>query len=626
MVPSPADEPISFATVLAERLSRRGLLALGGAVAVAALAPGATRAGTMPRTSLDFPELPHGLDADAHVPDSHRLQVLIRWGDPVLPGAPAFDPARQSAAAQSLQFGYNNDMIAWFPLPYGSGASDHGLLAVNHEYTDTHLMFAGFADGKAARQNASREQVEIELAAHGISVIEIRREGADWRVVPGPFSRRVDGFATACRLSGPVAGDPRVRTSADPEGRTVIGTLGNCAGGWTPWGTYLSGEENFNSYFSGKTEAPSLTRYGIAGKPAYPAWGRHLARFDVEREPNEAHRFGWVVEVDPYEPTRPPRKRTALGRFKHEGATTALTADGRLVVYSGDDEALQYVYRFVSRDRVDLADRKANEDLLDHGTLSVARFDADGGLRWLPLVQGRGTLTAENGFSSQADVLIETRRAADLLRPTPMDRPEDVETNPVTGKVYVVLTKNDRRAPEQTDAANPRAANRYGHIIEMSPPMVDGRPDHGADVFAWDLFLKAGNPARAEDGALLGAGTSEAGWFSNPDNIAFDRRGRLWILTDGFPDFGVADGVWACDTEGEARAQTRHFLAVPQGAEMCGGAFTGDDGALFLSVQHPGEDSLYDAPSTRWPDFRDDLPPRPAVIVVTRKGGGPIGG
>ncbi|PWR19167.1 PhoX family protein [Zavarzinia compransoris] len=633
-LPSNESTATPFAAVLEERLSRRGMLALG--VAATALgvfggirakdAQAAEGDKPAPKSTLTFAEVPHGQDENAHAPEGYETQVLIRWGDPVLPGAPAFDPLKQTAAAQAKQFGYNNDMIAWFPLPYGSTAADHGLLAINHEYTDPHVMFPGFADEKAAFKDTTEDQVEVELAAHGISVIEVKREGGKWQVVAdSKYARRINLLDSPAVLSGPVAGHDKVKTSADATGTKVIGTINNCAGGWTPWGTYLSGEENFHQYFAGKTEAPIHNRYGIKGKPEYPAWGKHFARFNVEKEPNEPNRYGWVLEVDPYDADAVPKKRTALGHFKHENATTALTADGRLAVYSGDDERFEYVYRFITKGKVDLKDRKANADLLDEGTLYVARFGADGQVTWLPLVHGQGPLTAENGFNSQADVLLETRRAADLLKPTPMDRPEDVETNPVTGKVYIALTKNDRRTPDQVDAANQRFNNVYGHIIEMIPPTVDGKVDHGADSFAWDIFIRAGDPSNKASGAKFGAGTSKDGWFANPDNIAFDRQGRLWVLTDGFPDFDVADGLWACDTEGDARAQARHFFAVPQGAEMCGGAFNGDDTAIFLSVQHPGEDSMYDKPSTRWPDFKDGMPPRPAVVVVVKKDGGVIG-
>jgi uncharacterized protein len=621
--------------LIEERLSRRALLAAG--TAAAALPTAAQDTGNTPGggpSSFSFPELRHQLAQRDAVAEGHEIQVVVRWGDPVLADAPEFDPLAQTADRQARQFGVNCDYLDFFPLPKGSRSADRGLLVVNHEYASTSLMFPGLGTGRQARHRVTEEQARIEMMGHGGSVVEVRRDGAGrWSYAKdSPLNRRITA-ATPMRIAGPAAGHERMRTSADPEGVRVLGMVNNCAGGNTPWGTVLTAEENFNFYFGGEAaEAPGpqrdhYRRYGLQKEGAY-AWGRVDPRFDLDREPNEPNRFGWVVEFDPYDPDSVPVKRTALGRFKHEGATHAVGRDGRVAFYSGDDERFEYLYRFVTARPWNRDDPAANRDLLDEGTLSVARFEANGTMRWLPLVHGQGPLTAENGFHGQADVVIEARRAADLLGATPMDRPEDVETNPVSGRVYALLTNNNRRTAEQINPANPRAANLHGHVLEIIPPGA-GTPqvDHAAEEARWGIFLAAGKPG-IDPGARYHRATSDQGWLSCPDNCAFDRRGRIWIATDGAPEAaGVADGLYAADTAGYGRALTRLFYQAPTGAEVCGPCFTPDDTTLFLAIQHPGEDpgSHFDAPSTRWPDFREGMPPRSSVIAIVKRGGGTVG-
>ncbi|MFC3282900.1 PhoX family protein [Litchfieldella rifensis] len=641
--PSNVDIKAPIGEIIAQRYSRRGFLkGMGygglGVAAIGAMNPlsAAIAAEGEASDRFGFDEIAHGVDTTHHVAAGHDADILIRWGDPLFAGAPAFNPHNQSADAQEQQFGYNNDYVGFVPL---EGRFDHGLLVVNHEYTNEELMFPGLPGPQDEHDftGITREMVEIEKAAHGLSVVEVKREGGKWHYVrDSRYNRRITPRSTAMTLSGPVAGHQRVRTSADAEGRRVIGTLNNCAGGTTPWGTILTCEENFHGYFLGDAEfhpeKDKLARYGVPGM-SY-AWGRFDSRFDIGQEPNEPNRFGWVVEIDPLDPTSTPIKRTALGRFKHEGAASVLTEDGRLAVYMGDDQRFDYVYKFVSRDVVDRADPAANRELLDHGTLYVARFDEDGTVTWLPLVHGEGPLTAENGFASQADVLIDTRLAADALGATPMDRPEDIEANPETGEVYVMLTNNDKRTGEQVDAVNPRGDNVFGHVLEI---VTEGR--HTATQNRWEVLVKCGDPARGEVGAMWNPATSENGWFASPDNCAVDARGRLWVTTDqggNWPKSGTADGVWAMETQGERRGTGKMFFRVPVGAEMCGPCFTPDDTTLFVAVQHPAADgaedfdghqgrSSFETPATRWPDFEDGMPPRPSVVAITRQGGGVIG-
>ena len=630
---NPSTEP-PLAALIDLRLSRRAALTgLAATAAAGALgsgfltAVGRAMAGT---SSLAFREVAHGMTTGVQTAPGYSAQVLIRWGDAVAPGAPAFDIANQSAAAQETQFGYNNDFMAYLPLPLGSDNAENGLLCISHEYTNPHLMWP-LGGKKGSYDRLSKAQMEVEMAAHGHSVIEIEKRAGAWRVVADSrYNRRFTPLGTEMRLSGPAAGHDRLKTRADPSGTRVIGTIANCAGGTTPWGTVLIAEENFQFYFRGDIEttgeARNYKRYGLDRKKGV-AWARHHDRFSVEKEPNEPNRFGWVVEIDPYDPASTPVKRTALGRFKHEGATTVVNPDGRLTVYSGDDQRFDYLYRFVTDGRFDPGNREANRDLLDAGTLYAAKFAADGTLTWLPLVFGTGPLTAANGFHSQADVSIETRHAADLLGATPMDRPEDVETNPVSGRTYVLCTNNTKRKAGQVDAANPRAKNRHGHIIELIPPGEGKAADHTATAYRWEFFLLGGNPANPQDKAMYLAEVSKDGWLSTPDNCTFDAQGRIWIATDGQPKSGIADSVYAADTTGPGRGLTRCFFNAPSGAEICGPTFTPDYRTLFVAIQHPGDDkgSAFETPSTRWPDFADGMPPRPSVVAITKDDGGEIG-
>ena len=639
------------------RFNRRALLkgalgvtALGALVSSPLAALAATEASASKPANADkpdatrfhFDEIAHGVDETHHVSPGYRADVLIRWGDKVMADAPAFDPRGQSAAAQSRQFGYNNDFIGYIPLPLGSDNSEHGLLCVNHEYSNEEVMFPDLGGYDDNHSGATRQIADIEMACHGGSVIEIKKENGQWTVVPdSQYARRITALDTEIILSGPAAGHDRLKTAADPSGRRVIGTINHCAGRITPWGTYLMAEENFPYYFPGSLEGhPEQTnyaRYGIPGK-RYP-WGKFHPRFDINAEPNEANRFGWIVEVDPLDPTSTPMKRTALGRFKHEGAETIINGDGRLVIYSGDDQRFEFLYKFVTDAKVDPNDRAANTHLLDDGTLYVARFSDDGTLAWLPLRHGQGPLTADNGFASQADVLIETRRAATLLGATPMDRPEDVEPNPATGKVYVMLTNNSKRGDEGqpgSDAANPRNANLWGHVLELTP--TNG--DHAAETAHWEVLVKAGNPADGAVAALWNPATSANGWFACPDNCAVDPDGRLWVATDQGSHWskasGSADGLWALETEAGGRGTGKMFFRVPVGAELCGPRFTPDGKTLFVAVQHPATDgskdypafarvSTFEDPATRWPDFDPKMPPRPSVVVITKQDGDAIG-
>ena len=627
--------------IVAKRFGRRDVMR--GALVASALAAvgGASaifggRKAEAATSNYAFEEIGHGVDETHHVAKGYDADVLIRWGDPVFADSPAFDPRNQSEASQTQQFGYNNDYLGFHRL-----TSDRAVLCVNHEYTNEELIFPGIGrQDKDGFPDMTAEMVGVEMAAHGGTVAEIVRRDGKWSVdVSGALNRRITA-KTPMEITGPAAGDDRMKTSADPSGTQVLGTINNCAGGMTPWGTYLMAEENFHGYFWGGKEAAeahshaaSLKRYGVPG--GWYTWGAYETRFDITKEPNETFRFGWVVEVDIMDPTSTPKKRTALGRFKHEGAETIVNRDGRVVIYSGDDQRFDYVYKFVSNGIYNPNDRAANMDLLDDGTLYVGKFYPTGGMEWLPLVHGEGPLTAANGFNSQADVMIDTRLAADLLGATPLDRPEDVEPNPLTNKVYVMLTNNSRRKEDAVDAVNTRAENIWGQILEIDP--TGG--DHASTTGTWDLVVQCGDPDNPDTGSVWNSATTSNGWFACPDNCAVDALGRLWISTDQGSGWkkasGTADGVWALETEGPLRGTGKMFFRVPVGAEMCGPKFADDMETLFVAVQHVAADgtkdyepfaraSTFDDPATRWPDFKDDMPPRPSVVAITKQGGGKI--
>jgi uncharacterized protein len=578
------------------------------------------------------------------LPRGYTHDMLARWGDSLFPGTPSLTPKAimddmlitpGSARRQERQFGNNCDAIAFYPT---GNRSDAGVLCVNNEYVTPVLMLRGRSrlqgTPRPQRQEwfkKNPEAVAVMKAAQGVSVVEVRKRRGKWRIVPGaPRTRRITA-ETPMDIHGPARGSPLLRTKEDPDGTRVRGTFGNCANGKTPWGTYLTCEENIDDYFASTDSWLAVNkdaelreahrRFPTIETSVY-GWENADPRFDMMHDPHEGLRFGWVVEIDPQDSQSVPRKRTALGRFSHEGASSALARDGRAAVYMGDDDEFEYVYKFVTRRAFDPNDPRANRDLLDEGTLHVARFDADGTGTWMPLVYDeKGPLNRASGFASQGDVVIKARAAADILGATPMDRPEGIKPSPVDGRVYISCTKNpDREAASRRaervgraidvgpNAANPRAGNRTGHIIELTEH--DG--DAAATQFRWDLFLLGGNP--------VAPGASP---IACPDNLGFDPFGRLWIVTDSDSVLGANDGCYVCPTDGADRGVPKQLLSAPVGAEVCGCEFTPDGTTLFLSIQHPGDGSTLEAPSSHWPDG-GDAPPRSSVIAVRRDDGDPL--
>jgi secreted PhoX family phosphatase len=602
---------------------RGGVGAALGALLGSTLPGCASTAGGGPL--LGFQAIPASKADRIVVPEGYMADVIAAWGDPVgVPGhMPAWrDDVAGSAADQAVQMGMHHDGLHYYPL---GGSSTRGLLAMNHEYTDDGLLHpGGLADWSA-------EKVRKSQAAHGVAVIEVEAKDGRWQMVrPSTYARRFTA-TTPFAVGGPAAGHALMKTAADPAGRTVLGTFNNCASGQTPWGTYLSGEENWAGYFAGGDRIDAdQRRWGMRKDSGY-RWAEFDERFDATKHPNEFHRHGWVVEIDPLDPTSTPVKRTAIGRAAHEGAWVAVTKDGRAVVYTGEDARFEYIYKFVSRDRIAPGGAKANRELLDHGTLYVARFDADGTGRWLPLVHGQGPLTAANGYADPGAVVIRARQACDLLGGTKMDRPEWLAIDQAAGEVYCTLTNNSSRGQPNfpgVDAANPRANNTMGQIIRWKE---DG--DFDGLTMRWDHLLLAGDPANPRAEAK---GNVKGDIFGCPDGLVLDARGVLWIQTDvgssamnkgEFERIGN-NQMLACDRRS---GEVRRFLAGPVGCEITGATLTPDLRTMFINVQHPGEtpsdrsDPAQPRRFSNWPDFRPTGRPRSATVVIRKRDGGVIG-
>jgi secreted PhoX family phosphatase len=624
----------TFENILVRRMSRRGLM---GGIAVASplvVIPsllqgcgpngeGLGENGQLLRKKGFQAIAPNNNDG-VTVGEDYDVNLLIRWGDPLFSDTPAWDLNAQSAAKQNRQFGNSPDYLALFPLETDSeGEVKRALLWANHELSFPWCMMPGYT-----KKFPTKEQVDIDMAMHGGSVVEVVHNGIHgWRyVIDSPYNRRITA-TTPMEITGPLRGHDWMKTAEDPAGTQVLGMLNNCAGGTTPWGTVLTCEENWDRYFSFRsamtTPTPELaylksvhTRYGVLAGESVRWWENHYARFDLRQNPKEVNRHGYVVEIDPLDPTAAPKKRTAMGRAKRECANTIVAPGGQVAAYSGDDQAFEYIYKFVTAGTFDPNNRAANMDLLDSGTLYAAKFNSDGSGVWLPLVAGQGALAS---WTPQM-VCLNTRGAADLMGATKMDRPEDVEPHPVTRKVYACMTKNPNRGVGTNpgvNAANPRAATLAGHVIEMT----EAGDDNAATTFTWQMFMIAGDPSVDTTTYFAGFDPAECSPIGAPDNIAFDNSGNIWLATDGAPDaIDYNDGLYFAPTSGPNRGQLKLFLTTPPLGEPTGPVFTPDNTTLFVSVQHPGQDinSTFDAPASRWPhgDF-----PRGSVITVTKKVG-----
>jgi secreted PhoX family phosphatase len=684
----------SFQEVLSKRLERRDFLRGGVTLASATTLSSFALVGCSDDDdngngpqALGFQAVAKNLNDAVTLPAGYSAAVLYAFGDPIDGGTPDF-LNNGTDTASDRRAGDQHDGMAFFGLSeegqFAAGRSDRGLLVMNHEQVlDTYIHAAGPTEDLAG--NRPQAEVDKEMNAHGVSVIEVRRGDVGNSmsyVKASSFNRRITAF-TEMDITGPARGSARLATPFSAGGTRTRGTLNNCANGRTPWGTYFACEENWFSYWRREDDAAlrnaadnaQLARNGIGPDSAgfsYRKWDTVNAdvyrRFNITAQAggsatsdyrNEANTFGYIVEIDPFDPDSRPQKRTALGRFGHEGCWTAPAISGRpLVFYMGDDNRFDYIYKFVSTESWDPADAMRSDRLavgakyLDSGTLYVAKFNADGSGEWIELTVNQNGLDINNTlfpFASQADVCIATRLAADSVGATKMDRPEWASVNPVNGEVYMTLTNNTRRTePGQEDAANPRLANANGHIIRWRE-----NGDQDATSFNWDIFLFGA--ASDADAATNVSSLTDVNDFSSPDGLWFDSRGLLWIQTDDgvFPGGDrsnnqmlaalpgqVGDGSVVTTTDAPTIAgaaatadSVRRFLVGPRGCEITGVDMTPDYKTMFVNIQHPGEDGSLVEPDGAWPNPNRNalqagqagVRPRSATIVITKDDGGEIG-
>ncbi len=612
---NPRDEATDFEKLTDAALARRSFMKGGLALGLGSLVLGASMGvgrDAMATSRLAFKAISTSTEDTIKVPEGYNWQVVVRWGDPLWSKGTSFDhTTRGTGESQELAFGDNNDGMALFTH------EGRNILVVNNEYTNTKIIYST-TGGKPE----TADDIRKGKAAHGLSVVELSSNEGYWSVVrDSKYNRRITADSPM-EITGPARGHDLLKTAADPTGTQSLGTWNNCGNGRTPWGTYLACEENFNGYFASSDEtyelSPELKRYGVGLKDWGYGWSKEDVRFDVSKNPNEPNRAGYIVEVDPLDPTSTPKKRTALGRFKHENAEVVLSKDGKVIVYLGDDERGEFLYRFVSSGTY--VQGGDNRDLLETGTLYAAKFHENQKGEWLKLTP------ETTGMKSEAEICIHTRIAASAVGATTMDRPEWVAANPHKAEVYCALTNNKNRGIKPNaggDATpvggpNPREKNLYGQIVRWQPADAD----HGSDRFTWDLFAMAGNPAVHQDLNKGSANITAENMFNSPDGMAFDSTGLLWIQTDGnysnAKDFaGQGNNQMLCaDPE---TGEIKRFLVGPKECEITGSTWSADKRTMFIGVQHPGEKG-----NSQFPDGEGSAP-RSAVIAITKKDGSVIG-
>lgn len=644
-----------FADVIQTRFSRRAMLQgslgvgavafLGGTLAACGGSSSSSRPGGVGQPRLGFDAVPAGRDDTIKVPAGYTARPFLPWGTPILGSMPAYmADGSNTGDEQAEQMGSHHDGIHFFPI---NGSSEHGILVMNHEYIDRNVIHAA---GPSARPRPL-DEARKEMNAHGIAIVEVQKgANGEWELLNNGLNRRLTAF-TEMELAGPVRGSDFVRTAFSPAGTHTRGTLNNCGSGFTPWGTYLISEENWAGYFhldaSIDPVPRELARYSVTGWQNYHWYDVEdggapiddaFTRFQTaitgadatEDFRNEPNNFGWIVEFDPYDPTSVPKKRTAMGRFAHEGVVPVPAVVGQPVVfYSGDDSANEYIYKYVSN--ANYAEGMTGDDLLDDGTLYVARFNDDGTGEWLALDFDDVDFQADMSesaikFSSQADVLVNTRSAADMRGATPMDRPEWGAVNPDTNEVYFTLTNNSGR--QYANRANPRVLNRTGHIIRWKEA---GAP--AATTFTWDIFVFGGRDVEHLKGYVPSTGQhlTEENYFASPDGLLYDESGILWIQTDmsGNQQAGLtADGDFGNNAMLAAIPETgeiKRFLVGPMDCEVTGVVLTPDHRTMFVNIQHPGDRSQPGNFTSNWPSEIPGDRPRSATVIITKDDGGVIG-
>ncbi|WP_318432334.1 PhoX family protein [Photobacterium leiognathi] len=668
----------TFEDVLQANLQRRSILKGGlgvsamtalGAFSLAGCNSSSSTEGTTAKVAdrsqavLNFDSIPGSLTDAVSIPSGYTAQVLVPWGTPLNANGNVWkNDGTNDSTDQLNALGMHHDGMHFFPL---NEASTDGLLCINHEYIDQQALHPNWdKDTERAKEvRTDIDEIRKEINAHGISVVRIQLENNQWKLIDNdPLNRRYTG-ATVMDLSGPLAHSELTVTRFSPDGSQARGTLNNCGNGYTPWGTYLTCEENWPGYFTNTgTRTEEQDRIGISGAGKY-LQGRYkwetLAGHDEERLDefarfnlaptgssslddyrNEANGHGYIVEIDPYTKNSRAKKRTALGRFRHEGCTFGKLEEGKPVVfYSGHDSRFEYLYKFESKALWDPADASPSNRLLtgdkymDEGTLYVARFNEDSTGTWLPLTLDSITSSGDtlaSHFNSLAEIIINTAGAADLVGATPMDRPEWAAVDPYTGSVYLTLTNNTKRK-DSTNPANPRLNNKFGHII---------RWDEGENPteFDWDIFV-FGSPSNGDEETNR-SGLTDLNQFASPDGLAFDQRGIMWIQTDNGADeveeytndqmLAVVPSQLLDDDDNQTviassnQAELKRFFVGPNGCEVTGFTISPDYTSLFVNIQHPSNWPYSDNAAEAAPNGTE-VRPRSSTVVIRREDGGEIG-